>query len=93
MVALHDEGRLRECTVVPGVIEMKMAVHDDSDVVRPNADLGQAAHDRILFRHDDLEIPRSERGVGTLDVHGMKPGVEEHVSLGRPDERGPDRVE
>ena len=93
MLGLHHERCLRECAVVAGVVEVQMAVHHDRDLIGTQAERREARDDRVLFRHDDLETARSERGVGTLDVHRMEPGVEQHVALGRPQQRRPDRRE
>src|SRR4029077_9720891 len=93
VVALDDEGRLRERAVVARVIEMQMAVHDDGHLVRTNAQRREPRDDRVLLRHDDLETARAERRVGPLDVHWMKTGVEQHVAFRRSQQRGPHRDE
>src|SRR5439155_8393002 len=92
VVRLHDERRLREGPVVPRVVEVEVAVHDDRDLVRPHADGGEARDDRVLGAHDDRERALwAVRRVGTFDVHRMEPRVEEHEAFVGPQEARPHR--
>src|SRR5688572_7308053 len=94
MLRLYDEGRARERAVVAGVVEMQMAVHDDRHVIGLHANGGETRHDRVIAFHHHLEPTlRTERGVGTVDVHGMKTGVEDDVTLTRAQQRRPHRCD
>src|SRR3982075_3236785 len=93
VLALNDEGGLRERAVVAGVIEVQVAIHDNGDVGRTNSQRGEPRNDRVLFCHDHLQSSRPERRIGPFDVDRVETGVEEDVALGRPYETRPDRDE
>src|SRR6185503_15908076 len=92
VLGLHHERRARERAVVAGVVELQMAVHDDRDVVRLHTERPETRDDRVLVLHHHLEPAlRTERRVGSLDVHGVKAGVEHDVALIRSQQGRPHR--
>ena len=78
-------------------ILLAIGLHRSRDLILPGRDLdgvitGGPRDDGVLLRHDDLHVLlRSERRVGPRHMDGVQARVEEHVALGRPDERGPHR--